>query len=112
MRPPAPPAGSGADPVEVLRARPPARVLVGRAGPAYRTDTQLGLREDQAAAADAVHAELDLARAGTGLFEVRTRAADKTEYLLRPDGGRRLSDAARADVLRLGRAGADLQVVI
>jgi hypothetical protein len=48
MRPPVPPAGVGADPVEVLRARTPARVLVGRAGPVYRTATQLGLREDQA----------------------------------------------------------------
>jgi ethanolamine ammonia-lyase small subunit len=52
---------------------------VGRAGPAYRTTTQLELRRDHAAALDAVHAELDLERDfGTDfltywqLFEVRT----------------------------------------
>jgi ethanolamine ammonia-lyase small subunit len=130
MRPPDPsfddgglvpvlPAVPAADLVRALRSRTPARVLVGRAGPAYRTATHIGLREDQAAAADAVHAELDLARTfgpeaveRGDLFEVRTRATDKADYLVRPDRGRRLSDAARADVLGLGTAGADLQVVI
>src|SRR6266851_8613356 len=45
--------------MQALRARTPARILVGRAGPAYRTTTQLELRQDHAAAVDAVHAELD-----------------------------------------------------
>jgi ethanolamine ammonia-lyase small subunit len=30
--------------VRKIRARTPARILVGRAGPAYRTETQLQLR--------------------------------------------------------------------
>jgi ethanolamine ammonia-lyase small subunit len=105
--------------VEGLRARTPARVLAGRAGPGYRTATLLELREDQAAAVDAVRAELDVVAAfgrdfveGWGLFEVRTQAVDRTDHLLRPDRGRRLSDPARGDVLRLGTAGADLQVVV
>jgi ethanolamine ammonia-lyase small subunit len=105
--------------VEALRARTPARVLVGRAGPGYRTATLLELRQDQAAAVDAVRAELDLAGAfgrefieRWGHFEVATRAEDRTDYLLRPDRGRRLADAARVEVVRLGTARADLQVVL
>ena len=39
--------------MEAIRARTPARVLVGRSGPAYRTATQLALRSDHAAAIDA-----------------------------------------------------------
>jgi ethanolamine ammonia-lyase small subunit len=105
--------------VQAVRARTPARVLVGRAGPAYRTATQLELRQDHAAAVDAVHAELDLERdfgreflERWGLFEVQTRARNKSEYLMRPDLGRRLDEAARAAVTAQCPLGADLQVVI
>jgi ethanolamine ammonia-lyase small subunit len=101
--------------MQAIRARTPARVLVGRAGPAYRTATALELRHDHAAAVDAVHAELDLPRELVerwGLFEVRTRARDKSEYLMRPDLGRRLDDDARAAVVRECAPGADVQVVI
>jgi ethanolamine ammonia-lyase small subunit len=105
--------------MSVVRARTPARILVGRAGPSYRTLTQLELRQDHAAAVDAIHAELDLTRdLGSnlvqhwGLFEVQTCASSKAEYLLRPDLGRRLGEAARADLRRLCPASADVQVVI
>src|ERR1700730_4517612 len=93
--------------MEAIRARPPARILVGRAGPAYRTATQLELRHDHAAAVDAVHAELDLERdfgrdfvERWGLFEVQTRAGSKAEYLMRPDLGRRLNSTGREEVIR------------
>src|ERR1700731_895456 len=43
-----------------VRAQTPARLLTGRSGAAYRTATQLELREAHAAARDAVRAELDL----------------------------------------------------
>ena len=46
--------------VRKVRARTPARLLAGRAGAAYRTNTQLELREAHAAARDAVWDELDL----------------------------------------------------
>ena len=46
--------------IERVRKLTPARVLAGRVGTSYRTRTQLDLREDHAAAVDAVHAELDL----------------------------------------------------
>jgi ethanolamine ammonia-lyase small subunit len=102
-----------------VRARTPARILVGRAGPAYRTATQLELRQDHASAVDAVHAELDLERdfgteflAHWQLFEVSTQAESKTDYLMRPDLGRRLSRDARAQVVRDCVAGADLQIAI
>src|SRR5713226_8215045 len=88
--------------LKAVRARTPARILVGRAGPCYRTATQLELRQDHAAAVDAVHAELDLGSDFSadfgqrwGLFAVQTCAVSKAEHLLRPDFGRRLSAAAR-----------------
>jgi ethanolamine ammonia-lyase small subunit len=105
--------------LQAARARTPARVLVGRAGPAYRTATQLTLREDHAAALDAVHAEIDLLRdfgpdfvERWQLFEVCSRATSKAEYLMRPDLGRRLNDGARAVVVRDCPAGADVQIVV
>ncbi|MEW6297248.1 MAG: ethanolamine ammonia-lyase subunit EutC [Thermodesulfobacteriota bacterium] len=105
--------------LHMVRARTPARLLVGRAGPAYRTATQLALRQDHAAAIDAVRAELDLIRdfgppfaERWGLFEVTTCARNKTEYLLRPDLGRRLSESARTEIVNRCPARADLQVVI
>src|SRR5437667_4966780 len=99
---------------KAIRARTPARILVGRAGPCYRTATQLELRQDHAAAVDAVHAELDLdSDFGPDfvqrwrLFVVQTCVASKAEYLLRPDLGRRLSGPARAEVPRQVIAGVD-----
>jgi ethanolamine ammonia-lyase small subunit len=106
-------------PLASVRARTSARILVGRAGPSYLTSTQLQLRQDQAAALDAVHAELNLAHdfgvdlvARYELIEARTRAISKTEFLMRPDLGRRLCEEARTEVVRHCPAGCDLQVVI
>src|ERR1044072_8829412 len=107
----------GTDLLAALMARTPARVLVGRAGPAYRTATQLALRRDHAAAVDAVQAELDLARdfsplvGGLGLFLTSPRATSKEQHLLRPDRGRRLADDAAEQVRRQCPAGVDLQVI-
>jgi ethanolamine ammonia-lyase small subunit len=47
-----------------------------------------------------------------GLFEVSTRAYTKEEFLLRPDLGRSLSDAAKAELAQRCLAGADFQVAI
>jgi len=105
--------------LQALRARTPARLVVGRAGPAYRTQTQLELREDHAAAVDAVQAEMDVERdlgaalvRNLDLFEVKTLAADKSQFLKRPELGRRLSPAAEETIRRQGTPGADFQVVI
>jgi len=105
--------------VQAIRARTPARILAGSSGPAYRTVTQLELRRDHSAAVDAVHAELDLF--GTfgsefvdrwRLFEVVTQAANKQQYLMRPDLGRRLNATSRGVLLKECSAEADLQIVI
>jgi ethanolamine ammonia-lyase small subunit len=105
--------------VKKVRAQTPARLLAGRSGASYRTNTQLELREAHAAARDAVRAELNLfSDSGDdwvrrwNLFEVCSEAASKDEYLLRPDLGRLLNEASRADVSKRCTAGCDLQIVI
>ena len=105
--------------VRKIRERTPARILVGRAGAAYRTDTQLQLREDHAAARDAVRAELDVNAAFGAefvekwkLFEVCTRASSKDQYLQRPSLGRTFSDASRSEIARRCVADRDVQIVI
>jgi ethanolamine ammonia-lyase small subunit len=121
MSPPQPPAEtpSAAALVAAIRARTPARILVGRAGSSSRTSTQLSLRQDHAFARDAVHAEVDLERdlgpdlvQRFNLFEVASRAATKEQFLLRPDLGRQLNEPSREAVRSRCPAGADLQVVI
>jgi ethanolamine ammonia-lyase small subunit len=113
--------------VKLVRAQTPARLLAGRSGAAYRTNTQLDLREAHAAARDAVRAELNLFIGPLDdpgddpgndfmrkwhLFEVCSLAASKDKYLLRPDLGRHLNDASRAEVNRRCTTGHDLQIVI
>jgi ethanolamine ammonia-lyase small subunit len=105
--------------MEEIRVRTPARVLAGRTGASYRTETQLELRHAHAAARDAVRREFDLERdLGPGLvrewklFAVSTTATSKDEYLQRPDLGRRLNDNAQRELLARCTPGADLQIVI
>jgi ethanolamine ammonia-lyase small subunit len=105
--------------VKKVRARTPARLLAGRNGAAYRTDTQLELREAHAAARDAVRAELNLIAESANdftrqwnLFQVCSQAASKDEYLLRPDLGRHLNEESRAQVVRRCTTGPDLQILI
>jgi len=105
--------------VTKIRARTPARLIVGRSGAAYRTATQLELRAAHANARDAVRVELDLEKhLGAdfvnqwGLFEVCTRARSKDEFLLRPPLGRSFSEASRSDLLKRCRPTNDLQIAI
>jgi ethanolamine ammonia-lyase small subunit len=105
--------------VRRVRAQTPARLLAGRAGAAYRTQTQLELRAAHAAARDAVRAGLDLERdfgadviRRWNLFEVCTRAETKEEYLLRPELGRSFSAPARTELLSRAVRDQDLIVAI
>lgn len=101
------------------QARTPARLFVGRSGESYRTSTLLSLREDHAAALDAVQAEFNLRQDFDSEFverfklvEVSSRATSKKEYLRRPDLGRELCEAAQTSLALSCPAGAMLQVVI
>jgi ethanolamine ammonia-lyase small subunit len=107
------------DLIEKIRARTPARVLADRSGAAYRTATQLQLRQDHAAARDAVRAEFDLKKdLGAGFveqwkpFTVSTMASSKEEYLRRPDLGRRLDQNAHGQLAAHCAPNTDLQIVI
>jgi ethanolamine ammonia-lyase small subunit len=102
-----------------IRERTPARIFAGRAGAAYRTSTQLELREAHAAARDAVRAELDLESVfgaaflqQWNLFEVSSGARSKEEFLLQPDLGRRLDAASMQLAADRCSRGNDLQIAV
>jgi ethanolamine ammonia-lyase small subunit len=91
-----------------LRSFTPARVALGRSGASLPTKPLLDFTLDHARARDAVHAGFDaqLLVAGLGEFglavsEARSRAADRRDYLRRPDLGRQL-DAGSAEALARG----------
>jgi ethanolamine ammonia-lyase small subunit len=114
-----PPNADSAEIVRRIKLHTPARLFVGRAGAAYRTETQLQLREDHARARDAVRAEFALKTAFDAafiekwnLFEVSTRASTKLEYLARPALGREFSDESRGEILRRCSPDRDIQIVI
>lgn len=105
--------------MQKVRAQTPARLLAGRSGAAYRTSTQMELREAHAAARDAVRAELNLLTdlgedfvRKWHLLEVSSRATSKDEFLLRPDLGRHFSDESRAEVSGHCATGHDLQIAV
>jgi ethanolamine ammonia-lyase small subunit len=105
--------------LQSLRTTTPARVFVGRHGPALPTHSQLGLRLDHAVARDAVHEELDLVRdfskefiEAWQLFEVQSQATSKLEYLMQPELGRRLCPKSKEQILLHCKPNCDLQIVI
>jgi len=91
-----------------LRSLTPARVALGRSGASLPTKPLLDFTLAHARARDAVHAAFDALRLVAGLgelgfavTEVRSRAADRRDYLRRPDLGRQL-DAGSAEALAHG----------
>jgi ethanolamine ammonia-lyase small subunit len=98
---------------EHLRAMTTARLQLGRVGSSLPTSELLAFQLDHARARDAVHAPFvsaGLAEAlGREVIEVRSRAANRTEYLRRPDLGRQLT---AEDAARLQPGDADLAIVI
>lgn len=104
-----------------LRRFTAARIALGRAGVSVPTAAQLDFQLAHAQARDAVHAALDaaplaqaLAAQGHDSLLLRSAAADRPQYLQRPDLGRRL-DARSAALLRqqpASRRGRDLALVI
>ncbi|WP_284270040.1 ethanolamine ammonia-lyase subunit EutC [Bradyrhizobium iriomotense] len=100
-----------------LRRFTPARIGLGRAGSGQLTATNLQFMLDHARARDAVHAALDFETLGQLLREqgwrvarVHSAASDRSEYLRRPDLGRRLSASGRA-VVEGATRGDDIAIV-
>ena len=96
-----------------LRRLTAARIGLARAGSAIATADHLAFQAAHALARDAVHAPLDLealaeAVAALGLQPValRSACADGTEFLTRPDLGRRLAPESLAALSRMASADA------
>ena len=91
------------DPWAPLRALTPARIALGRAGPALPTRAVLDFGLAHARARDAVHQTLDfdaleaaLRADGYAPLRAASAAPDRMTYLTRPDLGRKLDEASRA----------------
>lgn len=102
----------------------PARVALGRSGVSLPTRELLSLGLAHARARDAVHTPLDVTRligelladGWPAVLQVCSRAQDRACYLARPDWGRTLSDASRAELDHAhdapGVRGVDLLLVL
>jgi ethanolamine ammonia-lyase small subunit len=104
--------------IQRMRARTPARIFVER-GAAYSTQMELELRRAHASAVDAVWTEFELAKdlpleliSQWELFQVSTKAESKSQFLLRPDFGRKLCDSAKALIAQRCPKAPDIQIVI
>ena len=89
-------------PLERLRALTPARVALGRSGASLPTRALLDFTLDHARARDAVHAAFDaeilvhgLASLGLAAARVSSMAPCRSDYLARPDLGRKLDADSR-----------------
>ena len=81
-----------------LRDFTPARVGLGRAGNSLPTRDLLDFQLAHARARDAVHAKLEPASLLLEGVQVASAAPDRTTYLRRPDLGRKLNAASRAEL--------------
>lgn len=96
-----------------LKERTPARLGSGRAGPRYKTITQLRFRADHAAAQDSVFTEIGPEFAKTnGLVAVETACESREQYLTRPDLGRRFDEKNSKIIQEKLQKGAKIQLVI
>lgn len=96
-----------------LMATTTARLGTGRAGPRPRTTALLRFQADHAITQDAIHSQVsEELKDRFELFTVRTMPADKAEYLLRPDLGRRLTPQARDTIAERCTKGPQVQIVV
>lgn len=107
-----------ANPWRQLRSHTPARIALGRAGPALPTKEVLAFGVAHARARDAVHLSLDvdaleaqLRAEGYSPQSVRSAAPDRATYLTRPDLGRHL-DEESAKALLAGNPPPEIAVAI
>ncbi|KQT54771.1 hypothetical protein ASG43_04215 [Aureimonas sp. Leaf454] len=111
--------GSPDHPLAVLRRHTQARIALGRHGAGLPTAAHLDFAEAHARARDAVHARFDedsiaaaLGDGGVHSLRVASEAEGRPQYLRRPDLGRRLACASKADLEALGLGAPDLCLVI
>jgi ethanolamine ammonia-lyase small subunit len=104
--------------VRKIQARTAARIFVER-GASYTTQMELELRAAHASAVDAVWAEFDLQNdlppdfvAQWQLFQVSSQAESKSQFLLRPDLGRKLSNAGKELIAQRCPRAPDFQIVM
>lgn len=102
-----------------LRQLTAARIGLPRSGASLATESLLDFRLSHARARDAVHAALDtdalradLLPLGLPVLHCRTEAAQRQQYLLRPDLGRRLDADSRDRLASSGHRGLDLCIVV
>lgn len=98
--------GAPPDPWLPLRAHTAARIALGRSGGSLPTREQLDFRLAHARARDAVLSPFDaealateLRALGPEVLVARSAARDRSEFLQRPDLGRRLAPASRAQLV-------------
>jgi len=108
-----------ADPWSELRRLTPARIALGRAGPALPTREVLAFALDHARARDAVHLPFNadavaaqIEAMGLPTRTVASAAADRATYLRRPDLGRRLAPGERDRLAASLPRGADIAIVV
>jgi ethanolamine ammonia-lyase small subunit len=96
-----------------LRATTTARICVGRAGPRPKTQALLLFQADHGVTQDAIYGVVtDAVKEPFGLFTVQTMVADRDEYLLRPDLGRKLSDEAKRIITERCVKNPQVQIVV
>ncbi len=99
-----------------LKAMTPARVALGRVGHAPPLDEVLKFQLAHSEARDAVWHTLDwdaLARTLEGpVLRVKSRVVDRAQFLLRPDGGRRLHPESRRTLEGHGQKGFDVSLIL
>ena len=107
------------DPWAGLRAFTAARIALGRSGTSVPLREALAFRLAHAHARDAVYSALaseqllsELAELQLPVIQVRSQAATRPDYLQRPDLGRQLAEAARAELAGLATGSCDVAVVL
>jgi ethanolamine ammonia-lyase small subunit len=91
-----------------------ARIGVGRAGPRYKTASQLLFQGDHAVTQDAIYRDIDQNLLDKyNLFTVQTNiTGGKEEYLLHPDLGRQLNDEAKRTIAEKCIQNPKIQLVV
>ena len=96
-----------------MKAKTPARLGSGKAGPRYKTLTMLRFRADHAAAQDAVFSQVpEDFGPKNGMVSIQTKCHDKDEYLTRPDLGRIFDEENQAIIRQNIPQSPTVQIVV